>query len=64
MEPLKSPENSGLLDANLVDEIFYQIPDLLKHHQGFLEDLRNRLENWNSKQKIGDILLDVSLLVM
>lgn len=25
LQPLKSPENAGLVDAALVDEIFYQV---------------------------------------
>ncbi|KAJ8943415.1 hypothetical protein NQ318_020666 [Aromia moschata] len=51
LEPLKTPENASLLDANLVDEIFYQIPFLLDHHQAFLEELKKRLEQWDVKQK-------------
>lgn len=59
LEPLKSPENANLLDATLVDEIFYQIPFLLSHHQGFLDELRKRLEHWDIKQKIGDVFLEM-----
>ncbi|GLV39352.1 uncharacterized protein CBL_13229 [Carabus blaptoides fortunei] len=58
LEPLKSAENSFLLDAALVDEIFYQVPALLSYHQEFLEELRKRLEHWDVKQKIGDVFLD------
>ncbi|RZC35191.1 rho guanine nucleotide exchange factor 17, partial [Asbolus verrucosus] len=59
LEPLKSPENTNLLDSTLVDEIFYQIPFLLNHHQTFLEELKKRLEHWDIKQKIGDIFLEM-----
>ncbi|XP_045779061.1 rho guanine nucleotide exchange factor 17 isoform X2 [Maniola jurtina] len=59
LQPLKSPENAGLLDAFVVDEIFYQVPAILNVHQVFLEQLRRRLEQWDLQQKIGDVFLDV-----
>ncbi|XP_018320599.1 rho guanine nucleotide exchange factor 17 [Agrilus planipennis] len=59
LEPLKNPENAILLDASLVDEIFYQIPTILSHHQKFLEELKGRLEQWDLKQKVGDIFLEI-----
>ncbi|XP_012215221.1 rho guanine nucleotide exchange factor 17 isoform X3 [Linepithema humile] len=59
LQPLKSPENAGLVDAATVDEIFYQIPALLSHHEVFLEELRRRLDTWELKQTIGDVFLDV-----
>ncbi|PSN51853.1 hypothetical protein C0J52_04735 [Blattella germanica] len=58
LQPLKSPENAGLVDAALVDEIFYQVPAILAHHEVFLEELRKRLEHWDVKQKVGDIFLE------
>ncbi|KPJ13904.1 Rho guanine nucleotide exchange factor 17 [Papilio machaon] len=59
LHPLKSPENAGLLDAFVVDEIFYQVPAILNVHQVFLEQLRRRLEQWDLQQKVGDVFLDV-----
>ncbi|XP_069677397.1 rho guanine nucleotide exchange factor 17 isoform X2 [Periplaneta americana] len=59
LQPLKSPENAGLVDAAVVDEIFYQVPAILAHHEVFLEELRKRLEHWDIKQKVGDVFLDV-----
>ncbi|XP_053211596.1 rho guanine nucleotide exchange factor 17-like isoform X5 [Panonychus citri] len=58
MKPLKSPEYSHLVDSNLVDLIFYQIPEILKHHEDFLEILKQRLTNWDTKQKIGDVFVE------
>ncbi|RZF36300.1 hypothetical protein LSTR_LSTR006805 [Laodelphax striatellus] len=58
LQPLKSPENAGLVEAALVDEIFYQVPAILQHHELFLEELRRRLEHWDAKQRVGDIFLD------
>ncbi|KFM71709.1 Rho guanine nucleotide exchange factor 17, partial [Stegodyphus mimosarum] len=40
MKPLKSPEYSGIVETGLVDEIFFQIPEILNHHEGFLELLK------------------------
>ncbi|XP_012256069.2 uncharacterized protein LOC105686072 isoform X1 [Athalia rosae] len=59
LQPLKSPENSGLVDCATVDEIFYQVPAILSHHEVFLEELRKRLESWELRQTIGDVFLDV-----
>ncbi|XP_076669101.1 rho guanine nucleotide exchange factor 17 isoform X4 [Andrena cerasifolii] len=59
LQPLKSPENAGLVDAATVDEIFYQVPSILNHHEVFLEELRKRLDTWELKQTIGDVFLDV-----
>ncbi|KAI8437746.1 hypothetical protein MSG28_011980 [Choristoneura fumiferana] len=59
LQPLKSPEHSTLLEAFLVDEIFYQVPGILNVHQVFLEQLRRRLETWDLQQKIGDVFLEV-----
>lgn len=59
LHPLKSPENVGLVDAALVDEIFYQVPAILALHEVFLDELRKRLETWDVKQKVGDVFLNV-----
>ncbi|XP_076658309.1 rho guanine nucleotide exchange factor 17 [Halictus rubicundus] len=59
LQPLKSPENAGLVDAATVDEIFYQVPSILNHHEVFLEELRKKLDTWELKQTIGDVFLDV-----
>ncbi|XP_046648556.1 uncharacterized protein LOC124338515 isoform X2 [Daphnia pulicaria] len=58
LQPLKGPECSGLVESNLVDEIFFQIPAILVHHEVFLEELRKRLESWDSKQCVGGVFLD------
>ncbi|KAL3290287.1 hypothetical protein HHI36_023632 [Cryptolaemus montrouzieri] len=58
LEPLRSQEYATLLNSTLVDEVFNQIPCLLAHHQHFLEELKKRLEQWDMKQKIGDIFIE------
>lgn len=58
MKPLKSSESANLVDSSLVDEIFYQIPEILNHHESFLELLRLRLSAWDTKQKIGDVFVE------
>ncbi|KYO49098.1 rho guanine nucleotide exchange factor 17 isoform B [Alligator mississippiensis] len=57
MKPLKQPENSILCDPSLVDEIFDQIPELLEHHEQFLEQISGCVQNWHEKQKVGDLLV-------
>ncbi|XP_040282426.1 rho guanine nucleotide exchange factor 17 isoform X2 [Bufo bufo] len=56
MKPLKQPENSVLCDPSLVDEIFDQIPELLEHHEQFLEQVNHCVQNWPDIQTVGDML--------
>ncbi|KAK3925866.1 Rho guanine nucleotide exchange factor 17, partial [Frankliniella fusca] len=58
MQPLKKPENAGMVDSELVEQIFYQVPAILALHREFLDDLQKRLENWDVQQKVGDVLLN------
>lgn len=57
MQPLKQPENSLLCDPSLVDEIFDQIPELLEHHEQFLEQVRLCVQTWHAQQKVGALLI-------
>ncbi|XP_039075844.1 rho guanine nucleotide exchange factor 17 isoform X2 [Hyaena hyaena] len=57
MQPLKQPENSLLCDPSLVDEIFDQIPELLEHHEQFLQQVRHCVQTWHAQQKVGDLLV-------
>ncbi|KAK3549343.1 hypothetical protein QTP70_034569 [Hemibagrus guttatus] len=57
MKPLKHPENSPLCDPSLVDEMFYQIPEILEHHELFLEQVISCVNDWHERQTIGDILV-------
>lgn len=52
------PENSGIIDAQIVDEIFFMVPSILAIHQKLLEELGKRLETWDAAQKVGDIFFD------
>ncbi|XP_043927239.1 rho guanine nucleotide exchange factor 17 isoform X2 [Protopterus annectens] len=56
MKPLKQPENSSICDPSLVDEMFYQIPELLEHHEQFLEEVQQCVQDWHELQKVGDLL--------
>lgn len=60
MKPLKSSDsNKGLIDAALVDEIFYTIPEILQHHENFLSALQSRLSSdWDSSQVIGNLFIE------
>jgi hypothetical protein len=57
-EPLKKPRTPTLIDASLVDEIFYQIPNLRSCHEVFLKQLTDRVSEWHNQQKIGDIFVN------
>ncbi|KAH6936785.1 hypothetical protein HPB50_021589 [Hyalomma asiaticum] len=62
MRPLKSPDTAGTVDSSLVDEIFYMIPEILSHHEAFLEVLRQRLSCWDTRQKVGDVFVEAELI--
>uniref|UniRef100_A0A915ALU3 DH domain-containing protein n=1 Tax=Parascaris univalens TaxID=6257 RepID=A0A915ALU3_PARUN len=57
MRPLRQPLECTLIDAGLADKIFYKVPEILIHHQHYLAALRDRLENFQSDTRIGDVLL-------
>ncbi|XP_062861168.1 rho guanine nucleotide exchange factor 17-like [Trichomycterus rosablanca] len=57
MKPLKQPEISPLCDPSLVDEMFYQIPEILEHHELFLEQVIICVNDWHERQTVGDLLV-------
>lgn len=57
MRPLKQPDSSSIVDPLLVDEIFYQIPEILEHHENFLEQLSGCVGQWHDRQTVGQILI-------
>ena len=56
-KPLKRSENSNIVDPNLVDEIFFQIPEICASHEIFLDQVKNRVNNWSDQQIIGDVFV-------
>ena len=58
LKVLKSPEHSGIIEPRTVDEIFFMVPDILEIHEKFLAELRNRLDNWDAQQKVGDAFME------
>uniref|UniRef100_A0A8R1HHE5 DH domain-containing protein n=1 Tax=Caenorhabditis japonica TaxID=281687 RepID=A0A8R1HHE5_CAEJA len=57
MRPLRQPLECTLIEASLVDKIFYRVPEILAHHQVLLAALSQRLEHWHKDAIIGDVLL-------
>ncbi|EDW86820.2 uncharacterized protein Dwil_GK22309, partial [Drosophila willistoni] len=58
MKVLKAPEHAGMIDTRTVDEIFFMVPDILEIHEKFLGELKQRLDDWDIQQKVGDAFLD------
>lgn len=52
-------ENGSLIDVQTVDEIFLMVPNILKIHQQFLDELRCRLDAWEPLQRVGDSFVKV-----
>lgn len=57
MRPLRQPLECTLIEASLVDKIFYRIPEILAHHQVLLTTLSQRIEQWHKEAILGDVLL-------
>uniref|UniRef100_A0A3Q3AJ41 Rho guanine nucleotide exchange factor 17 n=1 Tax=Kryptolebias marmoratus TaxID=37003 RepID=A0A3Q3AJ41_KRYMA len=57
MRPLKQPDGGAIVDPQLVDEMFYQIPEILEHHEQFLEEVAGCVGQWHDRQTVGHILI-------
>ncbi|XP_030237172.1 rho guanine nucleotide exchange factor 17 [Gadus morhua] len=57
MRPLKQPDSSCIVDPLLVDEMFYQIPEILEHHETFLEQVTSCVSQWHDRQTVGHLLI-------
>ncbi|KAF2365474.1 Dbl (DH) domain [Trinorchestia longiramus] len=55
-QALRGPEFCSIIDQSLVDDIFYQVPDILGHHERFLEEFRRRIEARESNMCVGDVI--------
>ena len=54
---MKKVEGGPIIEAGQVDEIFFQIPEILLNHEFFLEQLTSRANNWSDRQIVGDIFV-------
>lgn len=57
MRPLKQPDSGSIVDPLLVDEMFYQIPEILEHHEHFLDQVTECVNQWHDKQTVGHFLI-------
>ncbi|XP_041734658.2 rho guanine nucleotide exchange factor 17 isoform X2 [Coregonus clupeaformis] len=57
MRPLKHSDSGSLVDPSLVDEMFYQIPEILEHHEHFLEQVTGCISQWHDRQTVGQLLI-------
>ncbi|KAF7662145.1 hypothetical protein LDENG_00243830 [Lucifuga dentata] len=57
MRPLKQPDSGSIVDPLLVDEMFYQIPEILEHHELFLEQVTGCVSQWHDRQTVGHLLI-------
>ncbi|KAG7479652.1 rho guanine nucleotide exchange factor 17 [Solea senegalensis] len=57
LRPLKQPDSVSIVDPLLVDEMFYQIPEILEHHEHFLEQVASCVSQWHDRQTVGHLLI-------
>ena len=55
LNPLRKSE--GIVEPALVNEMFYQIPEILKCHETFLKQLAVRVQDWSDNSKLADIFV-------
>uniref|UniRef100_A0A183IHD5 DH domain-containing protein n=1 Tax=Soboliphyme baturini TaxID=241478 RepID=A0A183IHD5_9BILA len=58
LRPLKRPELCTLIEPGLLNSIFFQIPEILGHHELLYSALKARIERWDYRTKVGDIILN------
>jgi len=54
--PLKEKD---IVDRNLINDIFYKIPEIHVHHELLLSSLKSKFDTWDTRQTIGDLLLNI-----
>ena len=47
------------MERNLINDIFYKIPEIHVHHELLLSSLKSKFDVWDIRQTIGDILLNI-----
>lgn len=55
---------SAILPMDKINKLFCRIDVLYSNHQKFLISLKERIKNWNSEQKIGDLFIkEVNIII-
>ncbi len=52
-------KDKAIISNDLVNDIFYKIPEIHIHHTAFLISLSQKLTQWDNKQTVGDVLLQM-----
>ncbi|CAF1262464.1 unnamed protein product [Rotaria magnacalcarata] len=52
-------KDKDLVADDLINDIFYKIPEIHIHHTAFLLSLSQKLTQWDNKQTVGDLILQM-----
>jgi len=52
-------KDKAIVSNDLINDIFYKIPEIHIHHTAFLISLSQKLTEWDNKQTVGDLLLQM-----
>ncbi|CAF1236085.1 unnamed protein product [Rotaria sordida] len=52
-------KDKTVISNDLLNDIFYKIPEIHIHHTAFLISLSQKLSEWDNKQTVGDLLLQM-----
>ncbi|KAG8201301.1 hypothetical protein JTE90_016783 [Oedothorax gibbosus] len=58
MGALKSSDYNGVVEGGIVDEIFFQVPEILSIHDVFLDALEKRCSTFEVKYTVGDLFME------
>lgn len=56
MEPLQRHQG-GVLEAETISDIFYQVPEIHNVHKNFVSQLCERRDSWKELDTIGDLFV-------
>lgn len=56
MEPLQRHQR-GVLEAEAISDIFYQVPEICNLHKSFVSQLCERRDSWKKLDTIGDLFV-------
>ena len=56
MEPLQRHQGA-VLEAEMISDIFYQVPQICNLHENFFSQLGERRDSWQGLTTIGDLFV-------
>ena len=52
-------KDKHIVERNLINDIFYKIPEIHIHHELLLSSLKTKFDLWDARQTVGDLFLNI-----